>query len=141
MSARNTIFLLTIFILFHVSNGFGWDNQTFINKINLSSLEQSNFQQNRSQFKITLNDQWFSKDKMDHLLVSTFLTVGGYYFLQREQNHSHQTSTHFSLAFAFSMGMAKEIRDGFQKHNAASVKDLVADILGIGMGFMLFNQD
>ena len=90
-------------------------------------------------FKITFRDSWFGKDKADHLLVSGFLTAMSFYVFKEEQNYSKTKSLNLSIASAFSIGVLKEIRDGLLTNRAASVKDLVADILGIGIGVFLFN--
>ena len=90
-------------------------------------------------FRITVNDSWVGKDKADHFLTSAFLTAGSFYILREEQNMSYRKSINLSIGFAFSLGIAKEIRDGLSQGRAASIKDVVADILGIGIGLFLFN--
>ena len=94
-----------------------------------------------NKFKITFEDNWSGKDKADHCMVSLFLVVGSYYFLNQEQKFDHNKSIYISTGFALSLGLLKEVHDGFIKKNAASFKDIIADILGISLGNILFNID
>lgn len=133
-------FLLLVFLLC-ASICWGQNKNEDIVKLDLISFYTHNPKYQLQQFKITLDDSWFGKDKADHFLVSAFLTATSFYFIRQEQTISEKISLYFSIGFAFSLGLAKEIRDGFRQGNAASIKDLIADILGTGMGTLLFNSD
>jgi uncharacterized protein YfiM (DUF2279 family) len=91
-------------------------------------------------YRITFSDSWFAKDKADHFLVSAFLTAGSYYFLTEEQQYSKKNAIRGSFGFAFSIGLTKEIRDGFLKGRAGSIKDIVANALGIGVTLLLYSE-
>jgi putative lipoprotein len=91
-------------------------------------------------FKITCSDSWFTRDKAHHFLTSAFLSATGYYLLREEQNFSNQQSQIGGFCISFSLGLAKEIRDGLKQNNAASAKDFVANLLGIAVGIMIISD-
>lgn len=93
-----------------------------------------------AKFKITCSDSWFTRDKAHHFLTSAFLSAAGYYLLREEQKFSNQKSQTGGFCISLSLGLAKEIRDGIQHKNAASVKDLVANLLGIAVGIMIISD-
>ena len=78
-------------------------------------------------------DAWLAQDKADHFLTSTFLTGFGYYLGKKELDYSQNQSRTFSVGFSLTFGISKEIYDGVLKRGQPSYKDLVADILGIGL--------
>jgi uncharacterized protein YfiM (DUF2279 family) len=92
--------------------------------------------------KITflVSDSWFSRDKAHHFLTSAFLTTAGYYYSRELKNFSNFKSQQNGVCFSLSLGLIKEIRDGKQKNNSFSWKDLVADILGIAVGLALVSD-
>jgi uncharacterized protein YfiM (DUF2279 family) len=136
MCLRSCFYILIS--LFYISTGWGQLKHVEKFKLGLGVAKRPVPEIELHSFKITLADSWFGKDKADHFLASAFLTVGSFYLLKEEQNLSHKKSMNLSIAFAFSLGIAKEIRDGLLRSNAASLKDVVADILGIGIGVLLF---
>ncbi|MCI0494112.1 hypothetical protein L0Z72_03825 [candidate division KSB1 bacterium] len=91
-------------------------------------------------FKITLSDSWFTRDKAHHFLTSAFLSAAGYYLLREEQKFSNQKSQTGGFFISLSLGLTKEIRDGIQHKNAASVTDLVANLLGIAVGIIIISD-
>lgn len=91
-------------------------------------------------YKITFSDSWLGKDKADHFLVSAFLTAGCYFFLEEEKKYNKQTVIQRSVGFAFSIGLAKEIRDGFLTGRAGSIKDIVANVVGIGVTLLMYSE-
>jgi len=64
----------------------------------------------------------------------------GYYFLYEERQFSNQKSQQGTMIFSLSLGLIKEIRDGFKPQNAFSVKDFIADVLGAVVGIMLVSD-
>ena len=133
-------FLILISLLY-ISTSWGQHINSCEIKFDLRPVKDSVPKVELSTFKVTLSDSWLGKDKADHLLASAFLTAGSFYFLKEEQKFSQGKSMNLSISFAFFLGIAKEIRDGSLKGRAASVKDVVADILGIGIGAFLFNLE
>ena len=135
---------LLLLQLFLISTCWGHDHDGSTSKLDLLVVKKPILMNEIKTFKITLTDSWFGKDKADHFLVSAFLTAGSYYFFKEDQNISYKKSMSLSISFALSLGIVKEIRDGLLHNRTASIasiKDVVADILGIGLGIFLFNKE
>lgn len=81
-------------------------------------------------------DLWLAKDKADHLVVSALLTGLGYYATRQELNFSEARSRNLAPAFSLSLGLAKELRDRRRPGGFFSFKDLGADLLGCGLGYL-----
>ena len=101
----------------------------------IRKLQPEKFQLQKITFTVT--DSWFSRDKAHHFLTSAFLTTAGYYYSRERNNFSNFKSQQNSICFSLSLGLIKEFRDGMQKHNSFSWKDLVADILGTAVGLVV----
>jgi len=87
---------------------------------------------------ITLQrDLWFAKDKADHFLVSAFLTGCAYYVMRSGNSHSEPAGKNLAVGFSISLGLLKEIYDGFGGRGTPSFKDLAADIAGTSAGYLL----
>ncbi|MBC8181226.1 hypothetical protein H8E88_08880 [candidate division KSB1 bacterium] len=104
----------------------------------LKKIQPEKFQLQKITF--TVSDSWFSRDKAHHFLTSAFLTTAGYYYSRELNNFSNFKSQQLGISFSLSFGLIKEIRDGIQKNNSFSWKDLVADILGIAVGLVLVSD-
>ncbi|HEX9974827.1 MAG TPA: hypothetical protein VGD14_22425 [bacterium] len=102
--------------------------------------DRQNDENKNLKFKITCSDSWFTRDKAHHFLTSAFLSAAGYYLLREEQKFSNQKSQIGGFCISFSLGLAKEIRDGLKQNNAASAKDFVANLLGIAVGIMIISD-
>jgi uncharacterized protein YfiM (DUF2279 family) len=94
-----------------------------------SSIHQVTFKPSR--------DNWLGKDKVDHFMVSAFLTGFSYYAARNELERSEVASRNGSIVFAVTAGISKELYDAFSRKGRASYKDFVADVLGIGFGLVL----
>ena len=103
--------------------------------IEINKYQPEKFQLQKITF--TVSDSWFSRDKAHHFLTSAFLTTAGYYYSRELNNFSNFKSQQNGMCFSLSLGLIKEIRDGLQKRNSFSWKDLVADILGTVVGVAL----
>ena len=55
------------------------------------------------------HDRWFGQDKVHHFAVSAFLTGFGYYAAKSEMDFSNSQAKSFSIGFAISFGIVKEI--------------------------------
>jgi len=88
---------------------------------------------------LTGSDKWLAKDKADHFMSSAFLIGLGYYAAKKELNFSDPASRNIAVGFSFSLGIAKEIYDGTFKKGTPSFKDLIADLLGAGFGYLVIN--
>lgn len=82
-------------------------------------------------------DLWFGKDKADHLIFSAFLTGWAYYAARKEAHRGESTSKNIAIGFSLSLGLLKETYDGLSGRGKPSLKDLGADILGTGVGYLL----
>jgi uncharacterized protein YfiM (DUF2279 family) len=95
---------------------------------------------NKQPFQINQTDSWIGKDKADHFIVSAMLCAGCLHVARAENNLSENQSLFFSIGFPLTIGIVKEVWDAFQPNHVASVKDVCADIAGIGVGYVLFNE-
>jgi uncharacterized protein YfiM (DUF2279 family) len=77
-------------------------------------------------FGFEKNDAWFSKDKFKHFFTS-YIIYSVFYEVESKKTSSLIT---------FSIGLSKEIYDGFRKEKF-SYKDLIYDVLGISFGLIL----
>jgi len=94
------------------------------------------------------SDRWIAEDKLDHLLVSAFLTGFGYYSFRYVAHNTPRSSLVFGASFSLSMGLGKEIYDKKSRRGPArpgparpgtpSLKDVVADVIGISLAVVLF---
>jgi len=97
--------------------------------------------ENKSKWKFTWNDSWTSPDKVHHMLVSAMLMTSAFYLAHEHERISDRDAVLLSSSFAISFGLGKEIFDNYTKNGVASYKDLVSDMLGIGIGYILFVKD
>jgi uncharacterized protein YfiM (DUF2279 family) len=85
-------------------------------------------------------DAWLDKDKADHLLASAFLTGAQYYALHRELERSHEQSLRIAIGGTLVIGLGKEIYDHVSRKGTPSMKDVVADVLGIAVAAVLLSR-
>lgn len=132
------LFLLSFFALVNIS--WGQDDLIHPCKFTIDSLQHLEPESQNPKFKITLSDPWLGRDKVHHFLTSAFLSGAAYYFWREEQNYSNKFSQQVGFCFSISLGLVKEIRDGFKSQNAFSVKDLAADVFGTLVGIILISN-
>lgn len=83
-------------------------------------------------------DRWFALDKFWHVSAS-FVTVGATYHLcanRLDMNRPWPTTC--ALGATAGVGVAKELLDWRGPTRHFSRKDLAADALGIGLGYLVF---
>jgi len=90
--------------------------------------------------KLAITDNWLSEDKAFHLASSAFITAGGFYFLHQEQDVEREKSLLISAGVSLAIGIGKEIYDRGKPKHVASWKDLVADVVGIGVAMLILRQ-
>ena len=102
------------------------------------SAQDVSFSDNSSQSDtVRISDKWVAWDKVEHIGVSAFLS-GVSCSVFRDFYHNHQESSiYFSATLTFSAGLGKEFYDRKTPRGSFSYKDLVADILGIGLGLWI----
>jgi putative lipoprotein len=86
---------------------------------------------------LKISDKWMGWDKAEHIGVSAFFS-GVFYSIFRDfYNNNRESSLYFSATLTFSLGLGKEFYDKRTPQKKFSYKDLVADILGIGLGLWI----
>ena len=83
-------------------------------------------------------DRWIALDKFFHLTVSFSLVGSSYHLLANRIGVKEAPSTIGSLTSVFSLGVAKEIYDTSRPDDHFSYCDLLFDLLGIGLGYLVF---
>ena len=83
----------------------------------------------------TLIDEWFAVDKAQHLTLS-FATTMYAYSAARTLGAAESESAAIAVASAAAAGIAKEVLDR-RKGGPFSLRDLVADAIGIAIGSAL----
>ena len=85
-------------------------------------------------------DRWLAVDKYQHVVASAFLMGVSYNMARVEGKMTRKNAMVLGCSFSFSLGITKEIRDYFHPKGVASFKDIVADVLGIGLGILCFTD-
>jgi uncharacterized protein YfiM (DUF2279 family) len=86
------------------------------------------------------HDAWFGKDKFDHAMTSAGLVAAQFYFLHHELEWKTSKSRQFAAGSALLGGIAKEIYDKVSRRGTPSWKDLLADLIGVGVAVVLFTH-
>ena len=76
-------------------------------------------------------DPWLGFDKVQHATFGFLFTLGGQYVLVNKAELSEGDALPLSIGFAVSAGLAKEVWDRRRGTGVFSVRDLVADGVGI----------
>ncbi len=101
-------------------------------------VHEVSFSNNPSQFDtLKISDKWVAWDKVKHLGVSTFLSGVSYSVFRDFYYNKKESSIYFSATLTLGAGLGKELYDKRTPHGYFSYKDLVADILGIGLGLLI----
>ncbi|MBO8131898.1 MAG: VanZ family protein [Candidatus Marinimicrobia bacterium] len=85
-------------------------------------------------------DKWLAFDKYQHLTASFFLVTANYYFFNRYNDYSSQNAKKYSAIVTFNIGLLKEFYDRYYKKTYFSRKDLVIDMVGIGLALIFVNN-
>ncbi|MCI0513643.1 hypothetical protein L0128_10560 [candidate division KSB1 bacterium] len=85
------------------------------------------------------DDPWFGKDKFDHFLTSTFLVGLSYYYTNHQWQLKPTSARHISVGLTVSIGIGKEIWDKTTGKGFPSYRDLIADLLGVGLGYWIIS--
>lgn len=78
-------------------------------------------------------DRWIARDKALHVSVSGLLTLSAQYLFERKAGWGRHDALPVAVGSAAAVGVAKEVYDSTQPTETASGKDLVADMVGIGL--------
>jgi uncharacterized protein YfiM (DUF2279 family) len=83
-------------------------------------------------------DKYFAPDKAKHFLAGMISTI---FIYKSVENHmSENQGRYLAGGVTFSLGIAKEFYDKSRPENHFSWKDLLTDVVGIGVGFIILNQ-
>ncbi|MDP2807727.1 MAG: hypothetical protein Q8O74_06275 [bacterium] len=88
--------------------------------------------------KTVYHDRWLARDKVSHLAVSAALVGFTYHLLRYEQQKTGASSRNLAAGISLGWGLAKETRDASRPGNHFCFKDLTADLLGAGLGILIF---
>ncbi len=93
-------------------------------------------------FAVVLSAQsnWLGKDKFAHLTGSAFLTYWNYGVCKDIFSNSSQNSLYISISSTAALGILKEFSDLNFKQTGWSWKDLLFDLGGIPLGFVMINN-
>lgn len=83
------------------------------------------------------HDAWLGKDKVDHAMMSAGWVAAQFYFLHHELEWKTSKSRQVAAGSALLGGIAKEIYDKASRRGTPSWKDLLADLLGVGVAVIL----
>ena len=78
-------------------------------------------------------DSWLGEDKIEHFLVSAMIAGFGFFAMREPFGRSENISLLVAASVATGAGIGKEYYDTRRQLGVASAKDLVADILGMGI--------
>lgn len=76
-------------------------------------------------------DAWLGKDKLQHFVVSAFLTTYTTFALKESWDVSKNNALVWGSSVTVTFGAGKELMDSKSKKGHASWKDFLADLLGI----------
>jgi uncharacterized protein YfiM (DUF2279 family) len=82
-------------------------------------------------------DRWVAWDKAEHFGVSAYLSVISYKIYHDFYHNRKESSLYFSGGLTLGLGLGKEFYDKGRPQGKFSYKDLVADVLGIGLGLWI----
>ncbi|MDY6916070.1 MAG: hypothetical protein SVM86_07130 [Candidatus Cloacimonadota bacterium] len=83
---------------------------------------------------------WFGKDKVMHLTASSAFTYWSYGINKNVLQKNSDESAVWAAAFSLNIGLFKEYSDKYFKKTKWSWQDLVYDIAGVGITFVLINN-
>ena len=89
---------------------------------------------------VKIQDKWLAWDKVEHLGISALFSGTLYSVFHDFYDNDWKSSIYLSSSLTFSLGLGKEFYDRRTPHNKFSYKDLVADVLGIGIGLLIVTR-
>ena len=92
--------------------------------------------ENKKKTKISFG---MGQDKYQHLVASSFIVTGQMFVLQEFGDMSERRAVRFAVSSTAALGLSKEIYDYVSKKGVPSVRDLIADACGIGIGILIFS--
>ena len=90
--------------------------------------------------KSKTRDNWFAVDKIQHFSYSCLITFGCQYILVNKLKNTENNSLPVSSALSFGAGLLKELNDLKGKNGYFSLKDMVANLVGIAVAAIIIDQ-
>ena len=85
----------------------------------------------------TQRDPWLGFDKVQHVTFSALLTLSTQYVLEVNFDLREPRALPMSVASAAAIGLGKELYDHRTPGRWFSLRDLIADAVGIGLGVLV----
>lgn len=83
-------------------------------------------------------DPWIGRDKVSHLALSLSVVGFGYHVARMEGGAGRCQARTGALGVSLALGLAKEFYDRKRPGPGFSYRDLVYDLMGSGLGLLLF---
>ena len=90
--------------------------------------------------KVKKIDKWFAVDKAQHFTYSCLISLGCQYVLVNKSNNTESESLPVSTALSFAAGLSKELNDSRGKNGFFSVKDMIANCVGLIVAAAIINS-
>ncbi len=87
-----------------------------------------------------LVDPWLGFDKVQHFSFSCLITLSSQYMLVNKYKMEEKEAVYISAPLSLLVGISKEIGDKKKPKGFFSRRDLLADLLGIGVAMFLINM-
>jgi uncharacterized protein YfiM (DUF2279 family) len=84
------------------------------------------------------SDPWLARDKLAHFSASLAVVGLSHHLMSCESGFPAARSRGHAAGLAISLGLVKEVKDKNKPGNFFSFRDLAADLLGTGIGLLLF---
>ena len=81
--------------------------------------------------KVNRSDRWLAIDKLQHFSYSCLISLGCQYVLVNKFNNGEKDALPLSSSLSFSAGLLKELNDNRGKNGYFSMKDMIANLVGI----------
>lgn len=85
-------------------------------------------------------DSWVGIDKIQHIIYSNFISLGTQYVLVNKMHFNEDNALPISITSSFFAGFSKEIIDGKSNKNIFSMKDMVANSIGLFIAIFIINN-
>ena len=98
------------------------------------------YAQKDSKKEVRKGDKWFAIDKVQHFSYSCLISLGCQYVLVNKFDNTEEESLPLSSAMSLGAGLLKELNDSRGNHGLFSLKDMAANMAGIGLAVLVIDQ-